>query len=54
MKSFFSRSQVKKVKDEECKYVLKVWNTFQMKKMKDYHDFYLECDVLLLGYFKNI
>ena len=24
-----------------------VWNKFEMKTVKDYHDFYLKCDVLL-------
>ena len=27
----------------------KVWNKSEMKTMKDYHDFYLKCDVLLLA-----
>ena len=27
----------------------KVWNKSGMKTMKDYHDFYLKCDVLLLA-----
>ena len=30
-------------------HVLKVWNKFEMKAMKDYHGLYLECDVLLLA-----
>ena len=26
-----------------------VWSKFEIKMMKDYHDLYLECDVLLLA-----
>ena len=33
-------------KEYECSYV---WKKFEMKKMKDYHDLYLKCDVLLLA-----
>ena len=28
-------------------HVLYVWNKFEMKAMKDYHDLYLKSDVLL-------
>ena len=31
------------------KHVFMVWNTFEMKSIKDYHDLYLKCDVLLLA-----
>ena len=32
----------KKTSDKEYD---KVWNKFEMKTMKDYHDLYLKCDV---------
>ena len=34
---------------KEYKYILNVWNKFKMKTMKDYHDLYLKCNVLLLA-----
>ena len=34
----------------EYEHVVKVWDRFEMKTMKDYHNFYLKCDVLLLTY----
>ena len=47
----------KKNSDNENDHVLKDWNKFEMKKMKDYHDLYLKCDALLLagefGKFRN-
>ena len=39
-----------KISDKECQHVIKVWNTFQLKTMKDYHDFLLKCDFLFLAY----
>ena len=39
----------KKICDKEYHHVLKVWNKFEMKTMKDYHDLNLKCDVLLLA-----
>ena len=33
----------------KSEHVLKVRNKFEMKTMKDYHDVYLECEVLLLA-----
>ena len=33
--------------------ILKIWNTFEMKTMKDYDDFYLKRDVLLLADFSE-
>ena len=37
------------VRGEECDQVLKVWNKFEMRTIKDYHDLYLRCNVLLLA-----
>ena len=40
----------REITDKEYEHVLNIWNKFQMKIiMKDYHEFYLKCDVLLLG-----
>ena len=39
----------KKISDKDYEHVLKIWNKFEMKTMKDYHDLYLKCDVLLLA-----
>ena len=53
-KSFIVSWQVKSIHKEsihkEYEHVFKVWNTFQMITMKDYHELYLKCDVLLLAY----
>ena len=37
----------KKNSDKEYDHVLKVWNKCEMKTMKDYHNLYLKCDILL-------
>ena len=47
--NFYSSLTGKKINDKEYEHVLKVWNKFEMKTMKDYHDLYLKCDVLLLA-----
>ena len=56
---FYSSLTGKKISNKEYDHVVKVWNKFEMKMMKDYHDWYLKCkdyhnlylkcDVLLLG-----
>ena len=38
-----------KISDKVYEHVLNVWNIFDMKTMKDYHDLYLKYDVLLLA-----
>ena len=38
---------VKKTSDRKHKHVVKLWDWFEMKTMKDSHDLYLKYDVLL-------
>ena len=46
--TFHSSLTGKKISDKEYEHVRKVWNKFEMKTMRDFHDLYLKCDVLLL------
>ena len=46
---FYSSLTGKKISDKEYDQVFNVWNKFEMKTTKDYHDLYLKCDVLLLA-----
>ena len=46
---FFSSLTDSKISDKEYEHVLNVWEKIEMKKMKDYHDLYLKCDILLLA-----
>ena len=43
-----------KISDKEYEHVLNVWHKFEMKTMKDYHNLYLKCDILLLACFWKI
>ena len=37
------------INDEEYLTCIKIWNKFNIKDMDDYHNHYLEKDILLLG-----
>ena len=37
---FHSSLTSKKINDKEYEHIVKVWVTFEMKAMKDYHDLY--------------
>ena len=39
----------KKISDKEYEHVLKAWDKFEIKTMKDYHNLYIICGVLLLA-----
>ena len=48
-KTFFSKLTGRGISKKDYKHVWKVWHTFKMKTFKDYHELYIETDVLLLA-----
>ena len=46
---FFSRLNNENISNADYKRAQDVWNSFNMKTMRDYHDLYLKTDVLLLA-----
>ncbi|CAB4008822.1 uncharacterized transposon-derived, partial [Paramuricea clavata] len=46
---FFSSLTGESINDTDYRRAQNVWNTFDMKTMRDYHDLYLKTDVLLLA-----
>ena len=44
---FYSELNHSHISDEDYEHARKVWNLFQMKTIRDYHDFYLKTDALL-------
>ena len=47
--AFHSILNDSKISEEDYIHAQKVWKTFKMKTMRDYHDLYLKSDVLLLS-----
>ena len=46
---FYSSLTNRKISGKDYEHVLKVWTKFEKKMMKDCHNFYLKCDILLLA-----
>jgi hypothetical protein len=46
---FYSQLSGRHISDEEYDTACTVWNTFNMRRFEEYHDFYLKLDVLLLA-----
>ena len=47
--NFYSTLTMENISDVDYEHAQKVWDTFHMNSMKDYHDLYLQTDVLLLA-----
>ncbi|CAH3197162.1 unnamed protein product [Porites evermanni] len=48
-KEFYSQLYDEDISDDDYQHAIKVWNTFECKSIRDYHNLYLKSDVLLLA-----
>ena len=46
---FYSSLTDRKISEKEYEPILKVWKEFEIETMKNYHDLYLKCSILLLA-----
>ena len=47
--SFYSKLNLEGISNIGCKYVKKVCEAFEMKDLGEYHDLYVQCNILLLA-----
>ena len=47
--AFFNDLQQKSISEEDYRHAQKVWKTFNMRDLGEYHDLYMKTDVLLLA-----
>ena len=46
---FYSRLNVREISEKDYKHAMAIWNHFEMKNLGEYHDRYLQTDVILLS-----
>ncbi len=49
IEAFFSKLNNESISESDYKHAQEVWKTFNIKNMKEYHNLYLESDVILLS-----
>ena len=48
-KDFYNNFNLENISDKDYKHTQKVWKTFEIKNLGEYHDLYVQCDTLLLA-----
>ena len=48
-KAFYSELNLEHISDKDYNYAQKVWEVFGTNNLGEYHDFYVQCDTLLLA-----
>ena len=47
--AFYSEFNLENITDKDYDHVKKVWETFEIKNLGEYHDLYVQCDTFLLA-----
>ena len=47
--AFYSELNLEGISDADYEHVKKVWEAFEIKNLGEYHDLYVQCDILLLA-----
>ena len=47
--AFYSELNLEGISDADYEHVKKVWEAFEIKNLAEYHDLYVQCDILLLA-----
>ena len=47
--AFYSKLNLEGITDKDYAHAQKVWEVFEIKYLREYHDLYVQCDTLLLA-----